>query len=300
MKTQPFAWFLPLCVSILVSCASREAPQPQIARSDDAQGDYESRMPPPAEPAPGYPGAQPSPHRSASEAAEERGPHDADEAPQSQRRPGLATQWGEERESRVYEVSFERQSPSRPASVISLQYDDETGIETMTGRSVDDAYPRTFPVRGGAIVVSVTDDDGDPLPTLHAQGRDYVVGDHGDRYQIQVTNHTAGRFEIVASVDGLDVLDGQDGSLSKRGYLIDPWGTLTIDGFRDSRSTVRAFRFGDVETSYAARRGKGRNIGVIGVAVFEERGFRFGYDDDEVYRRRTAEPFPSRFAPPPH
>jgi len=126
-----------------------------------------------------------------------------------------------------------------------------------------------------------------------------VLGDHGDRYEILIRNHTGGRFEIVASVDGLDVLDGQLGSLAKRGYLVQPWGTLTIEGFRDSYDTVRAFRFGDVDTSYAAQRGIGRNIGVIGVAIFEERGFRWGYDDDEVYRRRTAQPFPSRLAPPP-
>lgn len=222
-----------------------------------------------------------------------------DYARPSPRRPGLATQWGEERDSQVREVSFQRERSS-PAGVVSVHYDDESGIEAATGRSADDAYPRTFAVKGGSLTIAVTDDDGDPLPSVYADGTDYIVGDSGDRYQIQIKNYTAGRFEIVASVDGLDVLDGGDGSFAKRGYLVAPWSTLTIEGFRDSYETVRAFRFGDVESSYAVQRGKGRNVGVIGVAVFEERGFRWGYDDDELHRRRNADPFPSRFAPSPH
>jgi hypothetical protein len=210
----------------------------------------------------------------------------------------LATQWGEARDSQVREVFFERQR-SGPAGVVSVHYDDEDGIRAATGRDADDAYPRTFAIGGGALTVSITDDDGDPLPSLYTDGSDYVIGEAGDRYQIEIKNYTAGRFEIVASVDGLDVLDGGDGSFDKRGYLVSPWSSLTIEGFRDSYETVRAFRFGDVESSYAVQRGKGRNVGVIGVAVFEERGFRFGRDDDELYRRRHADPFPGRFAPAP-
>lgn len=250
-------------------------------------------------PAPASPGA--AAPRAEDRSAEASGDFDLlgrDEYRPSPRRPGLATAWGEARDSRVHEVFFERQRTS-PAGLVSVHYDDETGIEAITGRDADDAYPRTFAVGGGSLTVSITDDDGDPLPSLFAGGTDYVIGDSGDRYQIQIKNYTAGRFEIVASVDGLDVLDGGDGDFDKRGYLVSPWSTLTIEGFRDSYETVRAFRFGDVESSYAVQRGKGRNVGVIGVAVFEERGFRFGYDDDELHRRRNADPFPGRFAPAP-
>lgn len=283
-----------LALFFFIACAGDEQRPPEIAQGPDTPGgryEAEEAAPPPP--------MAPSPDSAARGSGAAEAEDDAMHPRMGRRRPGLATQWGEERESHVHEVSFQRNRPHLPAGSLSLRYDDEQGIEAATGYSTDDAYPRTFPVRGGAITVSITDDDGDPLPALHANGRDYVIGDRGDRYQIRVKNRTAGRFEIVTSVDGLDVLDGQEGSFDKRGYLVSPWSTLTIEGFRDSYDTVRAFRFGDVETSYAARRGKARNVGVIGVAVFEERGFRWGYDGDEIHRRETADPFPGRFAPAP-
>jgi hypothetical protein len=68
------------------------------------------------------------------------------------------------------------------------------------------------------------------------------------------------------------VIDGRSADYrSKRGYLISPWGRLTIDGFRLSDRHAAAFRFSDVPASYAARMGDPRNVGVIGVAIFPER-----------------------------
>jgi hypothetical protein len=74
-------------------------------------------------------------------------------------------------------------------------------------------------------------------------------------------------------VDGLDVLDGRPASFSKCGYVIGPRGSLTIPGWRTSMSSVAAFRFAAVPDSYAARKHEDtRNVGVIGVAVFREKG----------------------------
>lgn len=220
---------------------------------------------------------------------------DVDRAP-AWRRPGLATQWGEERESRIREVGFVRDQGA-PTALLSFNYDDEDGIRAATGRTLKHAYASTHPVLGGTLTVSLVDSSGDPLPGLQSSGQRYVFGDRGDRYQIRITNHSPGRFEVVASVDGLDVIDGHDATFSKRGYVVNPWATLDIQGFRDSYETVRAFRFGNVEDSYAVSRGKGRNIGVIGVALFAERGFYA--HDEELRRRRDADPFPGRFSPPP-
>ena len=75
------------------------------------------------------------------------------------------------------------------------------------------------------------------------------------------------------SVDGLDVIDGKDASFAKRGYLIDPHGDLEIDGWRTSNEEVAAFRFGSVSSSYSNKKhGKTRNVGVVGLALFHERG----------------------------
>jgi hypothetical protein len=68
-----------------------------------------------------------------------------------------------------------------------------------------------------------------------------------------------------------DALDGKAASLSKRGYVVPAFGSVTIDGFRTSLDTVAAFRFSSVSDSYAGRKGEDRNVGVIGVAFFRER-----------------------------
>jgi hypothetical protein len=125
------------------------------------------------------------------------------------------------------------------------------------------------------------------------------MGNDGDRYAIRIQNQTGARFEAVATVDGLDVIDGEAGSFEKRGYLVQPWSTVEIDGFRRSEDVVAAFRFGRVKDSYAAKRGNDRNVGVIGVAVFHERGSSWPWTQRELDRRSGADAFPGRFAPPP-
>jgi hypothetical protein len=106
--------------------------------------------------------------------------------------------------------------------------------------------------------------------------------------------------EAVATVDGLDVIDGRSGSFAKRGYLIQPWGSVEIDGFRQSFDEVAAFRFGAVSESYAAKKGDDRNVGVVGVAFFAEEGAPYPWTSYELERRREANPFPGRFASPPN
>lgn len=118
--------------------------------------------------------------------------------------------------------------------------------------------------------LTLLDESLRPLPTFDHQGRTYVLGKQGERYLLLVKNRTARGIEVVASVDGRDVIDGKPSALPKRGYLVSPYGELTIDGFRLSGSAVAAFRFSSVENSYAARMGDALDVGVIGVAVFPE------------------------------
>ena len=55
------------------------------------------------------------------------------EAPRAQKsaeRPGLGTEFGEQRESHVYETEFRRAS-SRPAALLTVRYDDRQGLQAM-------------------------------------------------------------------------------------------------------------------------------------------------------------------------
>ena len=71
------------------------------------------------------------------------------------------------------------------------------------------------------------------------------------------------------------------------------------EGFRQSTEVVAAFRFGPVRESYAAEKYHNtRNVGVIGITLFNEVGSD-PWTDEEVRRRLKANPFPGRFATPP-
>jgi hypothetical protein len=118
--------------------------------------------------------------------------------------------------------------------------------------------------------VSLLGEDGAPRATFGHRGKYYVLGDTGERYIIHVTNPTARRVEAVVTVDGLDVIDGEAGDVGKRGYIVPPYGDLRVEGFRTSASEVATFRFSSVDGSYAGKKGKARNVGVIAVALFEE------------------------------
>lgn len=218
--------------------------------------------------------------------------------PDPRTRPGLATQWGEQRVSRVRMTHFVRANPTEPVAMAALHYNDAAGAAAHAALvSTGGSHHLGFGM--GAQRVSIVDENGYALPAYRVDGRAFVVGEPGRRYAIRIDNLTPHRFEAVVSVDGLDVVDGREASLSKRGYVLPPGGTTMIEGFRTSTSQVAAFRFGSVGTSYAVQTtGSARNVGVIGVALFAEAGAPVSLFDEALLREQ-ADPFPGRFAAPP-
>jgi hypothetical protein len=219
--------------------------------------------------------------------------------PSADSRPGLGTEWGETRRSRVHDVAFERDS-SRPFAFATLHYDDRRGVDALANLHRQRDTRRDVSTGGGAVTIAIKDANGEPLEALHIGDRTLVVGQAGQRYSIVLSNHTDKRFESVVTVDGLDVINGKPGTTENRGYLLQPFATLEIEGFRQSSSAVAAFRFAAVSESYAAQMGSARNVGVIGVALFGEQGDTFTNASD-LRLRDSASPFPAdpRFAQPP-
>ena len=150
------------------------------------------------------------------------------------------------------------------ATACSTAYADRAAPAAPAGRVLAPA-PAESPYS-----FDIIDESGFPLTAYQHRGRIYVLGTAGQRYTLRVTNPTPRRIEAVVSVDGLDVIDGEPADMRKRGYVVPPHGELRVDGFRVSTAHVAAFRFSSVQSSYAGRKGKARNVGVIGVAIFEE------------------------------
>ena len=131
------------------------------------------------------------------------------------------------------------------------------------------AHPRSA---SAAYVVTLEDESGRELPTFHHAGQTFVLGSYGDRYNIRVRNQTGQRIEAVVTVDGRDVVSGKVGDfVGERGYLVNAYDELVIEGFRQNWESVAAFRFTNPGNSYSARMGTPQNVGVVGVAVFPER-----------------------------
>lgn len=131
------------------------------------------------------------------------------------------------------------------------------------------------------------------LPSYLARGGRFVIGNKGSNYSLLVKNRSKSRLEAVMSVDGLDVIDGKTASTKKRGYLVYPGKTLEVKGFRMSHQAVAAFKFSSVGNSYAnLRHGETRNVGVLGLAVYSEKGIDPWFPTwQEAQRRGGAQAF---------
>jgi hypothetical protein len=127
-------------------------------------------------------------------------------------------------------------------------------------------------VKGRLVQVDVYDRvDGVAQPVYAKDGRNYIVGEPGHEYAVRIRNCSGGRVLVVTSVDGVNVISGATAAPSQSGYVLDPWGSVEIAGWRKSFDDVATFFFTDLGNSYAARTGRPDDVGVIGVAVFEEK-----------------------------
>jgi hypothetical protein len=125
---------------------------------------------------------------------------------------------------------------------------------------------------GNLADISVYDrNQGRNLSVYEHEGRYYVVGKPGNRYQINLRNQSGQPLLAVSSVDGVNVVSGETADWQQSGYVLDSYGQTDIKGWRKSLSRVAQFYFTSLGDSYAARSGRPNNVGVVGVALFRSR-----------------------------
>ena len=128
------------------------------------------------------------------------------------------------------------------------------------------------PPEAGPVSLSLIDRDrGDELETYPHRGQYWVAGAPGHRYSVRLQNNSGERVLVVLSVDGVNAISGQTASPAQSGYVLEPWQSSEITGWRKSNSEVAQFVFTDHGDSYASRTGRrAANVGVVGIAVFNE------------------------------
>jgi hypothetical protein len=113
---------------------------------------------------------------------------------------------------------------------------------------------------------------GDPTPEYCLNGTTYVEASQGKEYAIRLTNPLPVRVAAALSVDGLNSIDARHtDAWTARKWVLEPYETITIQGWQTSLGEARRFYFTSEADSYGAWLGKSRNLGVISAVFFKER-----------------------------
>lgn len=172
----------------------------------------------------------------------------------------LGTKWGDDVDSHVTTVDL-RRTNEEPIEQMQISYADKS----YAGRTLN-----SMSLVAGKVDFSVATDAG-KLPIFRNAGNYYLQGQAGHAYRLVYKNNSANTYEIVASVDGLNVLDGSTASRYDSGYVLSPNDELIIEGFRKSQEAVASFIFSKPENAYAANTDSGsvENTGVIGTVIYQ-------------------------------
>ena len=111
------------------------------------------------------------------------------------------------------------------------------------------------------------------LPNYWFQGDNYVEARQGQEFRVRLRNNTGERVLAVLSVDGINAISGQTAGLNQAGYVLAPYQTLDVDGWRKSNAKTAAFYFTHFGDAYGTRTGRPDNLGVIGAAIFREQSY---------------------------
>jgi len=127
--------------------------------------------------------------------------------------------------------------------------------------------------------IDVVDDRGRVLNQYSADSRGYktqrtyLEAVKGKRYQLRIRNTSNRRIGVIVAVDGRNILSGSKSYLRKneKMYILDPYETANYKGWRTSKNRVNRFYFTSAGDSYSNAWGDRSAMGVIAVAVFDEK-----------------------------
>ncbi|MDQ1637883.1 MAG: hypothetical protein QOF62_1222 [Pyrinomonadaceae bacterium] len=112
---------------------------------------------------------------------------------------------------------------------------------------------------------------GRPLEEYYARNKKYVEAIPGAEYEVTVRNPFPFRVAVALSVDGLNTIDARRTSAwNASKWVIEPYGTISINGWQMSSERARRFYFTSEQDSYGAKLGQTSNLGVVSAVFFRE------------------------------
>jgi len=113
--------------------------------------------------------------------------------------------------------------------------------------------------------------NGRALTTRYHEGRTYLLVPRlGTEFEVVIRNHGANRIKALLTIDGLSAITALPATELDAGYVVDPFSTLRLNGWRRNLGTVSAFRFEEREYTVAYAIGRPEDIGVIRLLAIEE------------------------------
>lgn len=137
--------------------------------------------------------------------------------------------------------------------------------------------------QNNTVVVDVVDDRGRILNQYSANNsrfkteRSYLEAIKGKRYKIRLRNTSSRRVGVIVAVDGRNILSGKKSYLrnNEKMYVLDPYESTDYMGWRTAKNRVNRFYFTSAGDSYSNAWGDRSAMGVIAVAVFNEKHRRY-------------------------
>lgn len=112
---------------------------------------------------------------------------------------------------------------------------------------------------------------GRPLEEYYARSKNYVEAIPGAEYEVRVSNPFPFRVAVALSVDGLNTIDARRSSAwAASKWVIEPYGTISINGWQMSSERARRFYFTSEQDSYGAKLGETSNLGLVSAVFFRE------------------------------
>src|SRR5690606_8703538 len=126
--------------------------------------------------------------------------------------------------------------PSRDAAMNRLTAIALLALAALTGLAAAPQATASPLVR----IDCVDREHGHWLPTYQARHDTWIAGTPGHRYGVRLTNTSGERVLVVLSIDGVNAVSGQTAHPSQTGYVLAPFQSAEINGWRKSHRDLAA------------------------------------------------------------